>query len=97
MTLLLSTVVSFLVHHVFLKNPNESDFLLIRGPHAFLGHGWLGCSREYQVPEQLDWDYGEPTGLCTETAANSGVFTREWTKSTVTVDCKRYRATIQMK
>ena len=23
-----------------------ANFLLIRGPHAFLGHGWLGCSRE---------------------------------------------------
>lgn len=25
------------------------NFQLTRGPYALLGHGWLGCSREYQV------------------------------------------------
>ena len=30
-----------------------ANFLLIRGPYAFLGHGWLGCSRKYDVPEQI--------------------------------------------
>ena len=74
-----------------------ANFLLVRGPHAFLGHGWLGCSREYQVPEQLGWDYGEPMGLCHETAPNSGVFTREWTKATVGMDCNTWAPTIKMK
>ena len=27
-----------------------ANFLLVRGPHAFLGHGWLGCSRECEPP-----------------------------------------------
>lgn len=36
-----------------------ANFLLTRGPYAWLGHGWLGCSRDYQVPEQINWDYGE--------------------------------------
>ena len=49
----------------------------------------------YQRPDVLDRDYGEPTGLCKE--AGSDVFVREWTKSTVTVDCKAYKTTIQMK
>ena len=74
-----------------------ANFLLIRGPYAFLGHGWLGCSREYQVPEQLNWDYGEPTGLCKETAANSSVFTREWTKASIEMDCNTWTPTITMK
>ena len=39
-----------------------ANFLLVRGPYALLGHGWLGCSREYQVPEQINWDYGVPNG-----------------------------------
>ena len=30
-----------------------ANFLLVRGPYAFLGHGWLGCSRKYDVPEQI--------------------------------------------
>lgn len=74
-----------------------ANFLLIRGPHAFLGHGWLGCSREYQVPEQINWDYGEPVGLCKETSANSGVFTREWTKASVQMDCNSWAPTITLK
>jgi len=41
-----------------------AGFLLSRGDYAWLGHGWLGCSRDYQVPEQINWDYGEPTELC---------------------------------
>jgi hypothetical protein len=24
-----------------------ANFLLVRGPHSYLGHGWLGCSRDY--------------------------------------------------
>ena len=32
-----------------------ANFLLTRGPYALLGHGWLGCSRDYQVPEQINW------------------------------------------
>ena len=29
-----------------------ANFLLIRGPYAFLGHGWLRCSRTYDVRRQ---------------------------------------------
>ena len=39
----------------------------------------------YQRPKAFDVDYGVPTELCHETAENSGVFQREWTRSTVTV------------
>lgn len=72
-----------------------ANFLLIRGPYALLGHGWLGCSREYQVPEQINWDYGEPTGLCKETT--TGVFTRDWTKATIQMDCNTWTPTITLK
>jgi hypothetical protein len=51
----------------------------------------------YQRPEVLDRDYGTPTGLCHETAKDSGVFVREWSRSTVTVDCTAYKTTIKMK
>jgi hypothetical protein len=61
------------------------------------GHGWLGCSHEYVFPEELNGDYGEPTEICKETAPNSGVFTREWTKASVQMDCKTYTPTITMK
>ena len=71
------------------------NFLLIRGPQAFLGHGWLGCSRIYTYPDELTWDYGEPLGLCEETS--SGVFTREWTNAVVKMDCNTWTPTIDMK
>jgi hypothetical protein len=74
-----------------------ANFLLIRGPHAFLGHGWLGCSREYELPEQINWDYGKPIGFCQETAPSSGVFTREWTKASVKMDCNTWTPTIKLK
>ena len=55
------------------------------------------CCDADQVPEQLNWDYGEPAGLCTETAPNSGVFTREWTKASVKMDCNTWTPTISLK
>ena len=75
-----------------------ANFLLIRGPYAYLGHGWKGCSRTYEYPDALAADYGEPVdSVCTETAPGSGVFTREWTKATVSMDCKTFTPTITMK
>jgi hypothetical protein len=74
-----------------------ANFLLSRGPHAFLGHSWKGCSKQYAFPGALNGDYGEPTELCKETAPNSEIFTRDWSKASVKMDCKAYEATITMK
>lgn len=74
-----------------------ANFLLIRGPHAFLGHGWLGCSREYQTPDELNWDFGTPMELCHETANGTGVFVREWTKATISMDCNVWEPNITLK
>lgn len=74
-----------------------AGFLLTRGDYAWLGHGWLGCSRTYQVPEQIHWDYGVPRGLCKETAPNSGVFTRDWTRASISLDCNTWTPTIKLK
>ena len=74
-----------------------ANFLLTRGPYSYLGHGWLGCSQNYVFPDALNIDYGEPSGLCQETAPNSGVFTRDFSKSTVTMDCNAWKPTIAMK
>ena len=74
-----------------------ASFLLIRGPYAYLGHGWLDCSKLYVFPPELNVDYGEPTELCHETTPGSEVFVREWTKSTVQMDCTTFTPTITMK
>lgn len=74
-----------------------ANFLLVRGPHAWLGHGWSGCSKVYEWPKILDADFGEPMGLCKETSAGSGIFTREWTKATIKMDCNSWTPTITFK
>jgi hypothetical protein len=83
-------------------------FLASRGPFSWLGYGWLGCGCGwsyngsmgcdiYQRPASLDVDYGVPTQLCHETAHGTGIFKREWTKSTITVDCLAYTSEISRK
>ena len=79
-------------------------FLLIRGPYAWLGYSWFGCNGspstagnpiEYQFPAELGQDYGEPIdATCSETEDGSEVFTRKWSKATVTLDCKAWTSTI---
>lgn len=44
-------------------------------------------------PAILEQDFGSPTGLCQETDV-SGVFKREWTEASVTLDCNSFKATI---
>jgi hypothetical protein len=85
--------------HVALPNlPQDlATFLLLRGPYAFLGFGWSGCGNEIAFPDELRVDYGVPAGLCSETAAGSNVFRREWSKATVEMDCNAYKGTITMK
>jgi|TARA_B110000208_G_scaffold30158_1_gene39657 hypothetical protein len=90
------------------RNPEFSqdlaNFLLTRGKYSFLGWGWKGCSKEYHFPKELNYDYGVPVGvangdglgLCKETAPGSEIFVREYTKSTVVMDCTVYVATISM-
>ena len=74
-----------------------AGFLLTRGPYAWLGHGWKGCSKAYTYPAALAGDYGEPAGLCSETAPGSGVFTREYSKATVQLDCGTWTGSIVSK
>lgn len=58
-----------------------ASFLVLRGPYAWLGWAWVGCSGNRgkgsgSVPlpptpkEMFATDYGTPTGICKETAAS---------------------------
>lgn len=83
-----------------------ASFLLVRGPYAWLGYGWQGCtsgdlhayhgSGYAKWGTELDEDYGEPLERCHETAAGSEVFERKWSKATVQLDCKAWKGTIRM-
>ena len=72
-----------------------ASFLLMRGPYAWIGYAWVGCSKAYVRPKALDTDYGVPVGECEETS--SGVFEREWSKATVKMDCNSWEGTITPK
>lgn len=75
-----------------------ANFLLIRGPFAWLGHGWKGCSHDYPFPAEFNLDYGKPVdSVCKETATNSGIFTREWSNAHVSMDCNKWEPTITWK
>lgn len=88
-----------------------ASFLLVRGEFAWLGYGYQGCSSNrrsfpgnswrssgYEWPELLDRDYGVPLGACGETSPGvSQVFTREWSKASISLDCKSFEASIMMK
>jgi len=75
-----------------------ASFLLVRGPFAWLGWGFTGCSRSYYFPPEFNVDYGEPAvgaaGLCKETAAGSAIFYRQYSKATVQMDCNQHKGTI---
>lgn len=80
-----------------------ATFLLVRGPFAWLGYGWQGCTNDDVLSKygvwgpELDEDYGEPVDTrCMETAPGSEIFTRKWTKATVDLDCKNWVGTIKM-
>jgi len=74
-----------------------ATFMLLRGDYAWLGFGWSGCGNIVSFPDALKVDYGTPTGFCSETTPGSGVFTRDWTKATVKMDCNAYEGSITMK
>ena len=76
-----------------------AQFLLVRGPYAWLGYGWESDRKPntYELPPQATIDYGEPLNFCTETALNSGIFTREYTKFTIEMDCGAFQATFTPK
>jgi hypothetical protein len=76
-----------------------ASFLLWRGPYAWLGTSWIGCGNpdfagDMAKYPQLNYDYGTPLGLCRETAP--GVFSRNYTKASVSMDCASWKGSITL-
>jgi hypothetical protein len=81
-------------------------FLLVRGPYAFAGWGVWGMTWPFNaepshgalppmphgvpLPGAFFMDYGEPVGICLETP--SGIFTRQWSRASVQLDCNSFQA-----
>jgi hypothetical protein len=79
------------------KIQHLASFLLIRGPYAWIGWAWLGCGNFPYRPTELDVDYGVPLGTCKKLEGEDGVFVREYTKSSIRVECKKWEASIILK
>lgn len=72
-------------------------FLIMRGPHAYIGYGEWGMTWPPALPlpsELTSGDWGQPLGLCEETAAGSGIFERSYENAKVTLDCNTYKGSI---
>jgi len=76
-------------------NEDLATFLLVRGPYAWLGYGWVGCITDYEFPSQLSQDFGKPTESSYSEVGTSGVFTRKWSKATVSFDCNAWKGSVQ--
>ena len=71
------------------------------------GYSWYGCTGSAAAgggaspdpPRATEWDvdFGEPSAPCKETAAGSGIFSRDWGKATVSWDCSTGLGDIKMK
>ena len=75
-----------------------AEFLLTRGNWGFMGTDWNGCSSSvsyYPRMAQWDEDFGSPLDPHCVEVATSGVFTREWSKASVSWDCHAANGTIK--
>ena len=78
----------------FSRTHNPHTHTHAHAPLACAPDGWVGCSVPYEFPDALRADYGAPLARCAETGAGTGVFTRAWSKATVTIDCNTLEGSI---
>ncbi len=85
--------------HLASPQHDIANFQLVRGPFAFLGSGWQGCSPSlrYEFPAELNSDFGEPAGVCAEAPPGSGTFVRDFARATVAMDCATWTPSIVWK
>jgi hypothetical protein len=74
-----------------------AQFLLTRGPFAWIGFFDWQSLANWPRPVEWDTDYGVPDGPCAETGPGTGVFTRSWGKAMVSWDCHTGTGKITMK
>lgn len=65
-----------------------AGFLLARGPHAWMGHGWIAGAHPIWYPE-WDVDFGEPIA---PPRFDGNVISRQWSKFNVSLDCGTFEA-----
>ena len=70
-------------------NVSIASFLIVRPAYA-----WIGSDGEFagKWNDAYLWDVGLPVGNCSQTSP--GVFAREWSYGTATMDCNSYSASV---
>lgn len=86
------------------ERQSVAAFLLLRGPYAWLGRGWIGGDVDTRLvaPELHQLDPGEPLGSCRSLATTDTgkigvvraeqVWVREYSKMTVSLNCSSWSA-----
>eukprot|EP01045_Picozoa_sp_COSAG04_P024850 COSAG04_NODE_3167_length_3098_cov_1.404468_3_plen_336_part_00 len=74
-----------------------AQFLLTRGPFAWIGFFDWQTLADWPRPDEWDTDFGVPEGPCAEIGRGTGVFARNWSKARVTWDCNAAKGAITMK
>jgi hypothetical protein len=69
-------------------------FLTVRGPYAWIGYGWRGCTAPPPLPEILTTDVGTPLG---NFSFNGSVASREWTNVMAAFDCSTGHGSVTIK
>ena len=75
------------------KYQSIAAFLIVRGPIAFLGFGWESGQKQWD--SAFANEVGTPTGLCAE--KQPGVFERQWSYGSVSLDCNNWTAKVPTK
>jgi hypothetical protein len=57
----------------------------------------MDATHPFTRPASLDKDYGTPLNFCSETSPGSKVWTRNYTKLDLAIDCSTYEATFTEK
>ena len=72
-------------------------FMLLRGPYAWLGRGWLGgdVDESLVAPDLHSLDPGTPLGPCKPSDGSGEVYTRQFTRMTVSLNCSSWMATFE--
>jgi hypothetical protein len=79
------------------ERQSVAAFMLLRGPYAWIGRGWLGGDVDTSLvtPELHSLDPGLPLGPCSRSAtadASGEVWVREYSKMTVSLNCSSWSA-----
>ena len=80
------------------QNNTVAAFMIARGPSALLQlhvHGAYAWAEDFEFPPVLHADFGRPLGVAR--TVREGVYSREYERATLTLDCGRWESRFEMR